>query len=766
MRTSPLAGLTALALASGTLLTGSPAQAAGPATLYVAQSSTTCSDAGPGTPEKPYCTIGAAAAVVQAGQSVEIGPGTYPEQVTVPQSGAPGRPITFQTSGSPLLGGPKAGFIIDGQHDITLRGLRLSGTLNGPALDIRNAAAVSIEQVSIRMNAAAAAPAISLAGVTGARISRAGLSAPELVVQADTATSAVTVSSSNFSNTSDDNVGDNVGIEIAGAGTALLSNTFWGYSGAAVSIESSASETVVANNDIYEGGGHGIRVRGAAGTAVSNNTVRGRCRDGIRVEGSSTGTSVQNNVLLLNGNSGPHRCDSAVNGVEIGVYDDAVKGTIVDYNNAYQGSSPSINYSWGGRRMILAAFRTATGQAAHDRDTQDPRNNYDSANSAAPGYQTTDMVGTARADDPAVPNTGAGPVTYADRGATETFRNPVARFETALDLGSLSATVDASTSVPGFVPINSYRIDFGDGTVATQASPRAIHRYATPGAYEISVRVTGSDGRTNVLSTPVSVLRRISTISLLARPNLRYVAPVAPGLRLQANRYGVDSVDTFDLADAGSGAVALYSRSNRAYVAANDGTSPMSVRSTAVRQWETFLRVRNGDGTLSLLSQSSNRYVSTSGSGGTLYANAARIGRFEQFHDVTIGNANRTFRARVNARYVTASGTAAAPLIASATGVGVAQKYDLVSLGNYQWALFARANNRFVTADALGTKPLINNKVTPGTWEKFTLIRNSDGSVSLRSTGNNRYISADKAGTKSLIANRTTIGLWEKFTLG
>ncbi|MFC0005196.1 right-handed parallel beta-helix repeat-containing protein [Micromonospora siamensis] len=764
MRRNHLAGLTALAVAGGTLLSASPAQASDYTYLYVSQTSEFCSDTGTGTQNNPFCTIGAAAATVRAGQVVEIGPGTYLERVTVPRSGTLDLPITFQTSGEPLLGGPRAGFVVDGQHDIVLRGLRISGTLDGPGLDVRNASAISIQRTSVRMNPAATVPAVRLAAVTGVRIEGAGLSAPEVTLDVDAASSAVTVKSSNLGTPNDDEVGDTVGLRTAGAGTTLLGNDFWGYSGAAVSIEPGATETVVANNAVYGGGGHGVRVRTATGAAIANNLVRNRCRDGIRIEGASTGVSVQNNVLLLNGNAGPDHCDSSVNGVEIGVYDDAVKGTVVDYNNAYQRSSPSINYAWGGTRMILAAFRSASGQGAHDRDTQAQADNYDSANAAAPGYQSTDRAGTARADDPAVPNTGAGPVTYADRGPVETYRNPMARFDTALDLGTLTATVDASTSLPGFVPITSYRIDFGDGVVVTQASPRATHRYAAPGDYEISVRVTGSDNRTSVSSSTVSVLRRTGTISLLARSNLRYVAPASTGLQLRADHYGVDSVDTFDLADPGDGTVALYSRSNRRYVAAFVGTQPMRAQSTQVQQWERFLLVRNGDGSVSLRSQSTDRYVSTSGSGGTLVATATTIGKFEQFHRVDVTNASRTFKARSNGRYVTALTTAASPLAATATGVGVAQRYDLVNLGNYQWALFARANNRFVTAASLGTQPLINTATVPRTWERFVIVHNSDGSVSLRSTGNSRYVTAES--TKPLIANTTRIGSWQQYTLG
>ena len=47
----------------------------------------------------------------------------------------------------------------------------------------------------------------------------------------------------------------------------------------------------------------------------------------------------------------------------------------------------------------------------------------DAANSNVPNWPATDAVGHARVDDPATPNTGAGPVRHGDRGALEFVTN-------------------------------------------------------------------------------------------------------------------------------------------------------------------------------------------------------------------------------------------------------------------------------------------------------------------------------------------------------
>jgi hypothetical protein len=43
----------------------------------------------------------------------------------------------------------------------------------------------------------------------------------------------------------------------------------------------------------------------------------------------------------------------------------------------------------------------------------------DSGNSGVPNWPSTDALGSARVDDPSTPNTGLGPIAYADRGALE-----------------------------------------------------------------------------------------------------------------------------------------------------------------------------------------------------------------------------------------------------------------------------------------------------------------------------------------------------------
>ncbi|MFG2056545.1 PKD domain-containing protein [Micromonospora sp. NPDC048930] len=768
MRRPSLAGVTAIAVTGTSLLaTAGAAQATEPATLYVRQQSTACSDTGSGTLAEPFCTVGKAAAVVTAGQTVDVGRGDYPERVTIATSGTPEQPITFLASDVASLRGPDAGFVIDGQHDVVLQDLRVRGGAGAPALDLHAASGITIRGGSYTMANAPTAPAVRLAGVTGSALTQFTISGNNLAdgVTTDAATSGVTIDRLNVVS-ADTSARESAGIRNGGPGNTIVNNLISGFGSAAIAVGPGATGTVVANNDVRGGIGYGIHNRGATGTAITNNSVQGRCQDGIRVDETSTGVSVQNSYLISNGLFGQSYCPSSgPGGAEIGI--DGAGDTVVDYNNTYHNASPSgAAYSWNGTRMSLAAFRTVSGQATHDIDTPSSRDREDSANSAAPGYQATDRLGTARADNPAVANTGAGPVPWADRGATEFYGNPFARFNTALDLGTGSVTVDASASTPGYVPITSYVFDFGDGTMVTQDTPVATHRYAALGDYNVSVQVSGSDGRSST-ATPqaVSVLRRTGTVGLLALTSLRYAAAASTGSQLLADQPRLGATAQFDLADAGGGQVALLSRAAGRYVSGNGTLIPAGTWASTA---ERFHLLRNTDGTISLQAAANNRYVTAASATAALVADATSIGAPQRFYRVNIADSGRSFKSRANLRYVRSDGANAKPLIASSTSVGLWERFDLVDLGNGQIALLAQSNNRFVTAPSAGTLPLIANRTGVGTPERFTLVRNSYGTVSLRAAVNNRYVTAPSAGAKPLIASSIRIGMgsWQRFSLG
>ena len=86
-------------------LTAAPGSSAA-AVYYVDRASASCSDIGPGTEAQPYCSISAAVAARKGpGITIFVKPGTYPEQVTVPASGAAGNPFVIEALGQVVVDG-------------------------------------------------------------------------------------------------------------------------------------------------------------------------------------------------------------------------------------------------------------------------------------------------------------------------------------------------------------------------------------------------------------------------------------------------------------------------------------------------------------------------------------------------------------------------------------------------------------------------------------------------------------------------------------
>jgi hypothetical protein len=67
-------------------------------------SKTSCSDSYPGTQAQPWCTIQHAADTVTAGDTVNVGAGTYDERVKTDKQGTSSEPITLRTTEDAVLG--------------------------------------------------------------------------------------------------------------------------------------------------------------------------------------------------------------------------------------------------------------------------------------------------------------------------------------------------------------------------------------------------------------------------------------------------------------------------------------------------------------------------------------------------------------------------------------------------------------------------------------------------------------------------------------
>ena len=506
MRRRTTAGLSAALVVAG-LSVAVPASAA-TGNLYVNNGvAANCSDAGSGSQTQPYCTIMAAAAVAQPGQTVVI-IGTHEEQVVLSHSGTPGAPITFQGTGQAAV--EYAGLTITGQHDLVVTGLNF---ILGSGVSISNSSAITFHGNEVSGNSG-----------TG--------------IDLDAATHDVQVRSNVVTFNA---AGSGDGIRVAGTGSIVVDNTVDSNgepangNAAGIDILSSAVNTVVADNTAWDNRRDAILVAGT-GTDVVNNTVQLNCADGIDVADGANGTVVENNSSYADGRDETGPCPSTPpQPVELGVYGTATSTTRVDYNLTHPGGYAP--YAWGTPQLNLAAFQAASGQGAHDI-VADPLAGgantpsylspaIDSADSGAPGVQSTDIDGNAPVDEPYSPTTGVGPVAYLDRGAVELVSGrppspaPVGTSITAqtpMPNPSWKVTLSANTAV-GWAPV-SYAFDFGDGSPrVTQSTSTASHVYTKPGTYLYVVIKTDAAGNGDSVIGQVDLTEPKAVLAVTQSPS-------------------------------------------------------------------------------------------------------------------------------------------------------------------------------------------------------------------------------------------------------
>src|SRR6185437_13631168 len=210
-------------------------------------------------------------------------------------------------------------------------------------------------------------------------------------------------------------------------------------------------------------------------------------------------------------------------------YDDTAPATTTANYNVVWQSGAGNEYVWGGTPYSSQpSLHTATGQETNGK-FQDPKfanagsGNFqlsagspaiDSANAAASGEQTTDILGNSRTDDPATPNTGNPAGSFYDRGAYEyqggggTPTGPTAALTVSPASGTapLAVTADASGSTAGSAPISSYSFNFGDGaTAGPQSGATATHTYQSAGSYTVTVTATDGNNQTSNATKTVTV---------------------------------------------------------------------------------------------------------------------------------------------------------------------------------------------------------------------------------------------------------------------
>ncbi|RAJ42664.1 PKD domain-containing protein [Kitasatospora sp. SolWspMP-SS2h] len=450
-------------------------------TLYVNRLSGSCTDTGSGAEAAPFCSVSAAAAVVEPGQTVQVVPGTgfYQESVTLTRSGTPERPITFQgvsfqsPGARPVLrpaSGSASAFVLTGVHDVVVRGFQVRGypvDQKASPLVVRGSSRISLDQNEY-------------------------------------ATSLLS------------------GVDIAGDGSEVtVSRSRFAFTGG-VSVGAGSRRTLITANEFNRSRTRAVAVTDAPGTVVTNNTIAFSCGESVRIDGASPGAVVENNVI-----SAEHGADTDVTPAaacsatdrgeaEIAVSAGSVGGSKVDYNLVHPWADGSA-YAWAGTGYpTAAAFGAAVpGQAGHDIDLDvsfNPNGDgrlrlpdsataaIDSTDPTAPGVDT-DILGSGAVDHPGVPNTGAG---VRDRGAFESVGQRSVKLTVTAGVRTLQGPAPFAVSLTAAannawnVQQANYRFVFGDGTTLDSPVPTVSHTYTIPGVYNAFVTAT------DTLGTPVS----------------------------------------------------------------------------------------------------------------------------------------------------------------------------------------------------------------------------------------------------------------------
>jgi hypothetical protein len=414
---------------------------AAPLAFYVDKTMGSCSDAGPGTAARPFCTITKGVSRTRAGYTLYIGWGVFAETIRPLASGtATARiNITAWPGRSPIIGaGLTYGANITGLGYITLSYLRFSGTV-ADGINVLNSNHILVTNNTVsgagRPAQSQTAPGIGVRGTTASVVSYNNVhhnNGSGIILASGTTGTTVWGNSASY-NAEGWRRNAN-GILVTAPGNAVLRNATHNNEDSGIQFYTGGNNNLAALNLTFNNGDHGIDNFNVTGGRMISNTVYHNCASGLNVEGTSGNYQVVNNVAVDNAVYPAYMGISCARRAgNIGIWDSAPASTTVNHNLVWLTKS-GVMYAYGTSYTSLAAMRAARGQEANGIQAN-PRfvsaagwnlrllagsPAIDRGNSGVSGAQSADMAGKARIDIASVANTfAAGPRRYDDLGAYE-----------------------------------------------------------------------------------------------------------------------------------------------------------------------------------------------------------------------------------------------------------------------------------------------------------------------------------------------------------
>jgi parallel beta-helix repeat protein len=209
------------------------------------------------------------------------------------------------------------------------------------------------------------------------------------------------------------------------SGCTIRRNRIHNNQDTGLQINSSSNNNLSVENISWSNGDHGFDHLGSTGTMHRHDVAYGNYKDGFSIEGFAPGTSVFNCIGVNNG--------LTTDEYDLWVDSGSAPGFTSDYNLFWNSTSQVPIKYISTRYSSVAAFSAATGKDKRSLQSNPRFVNpgagdfhllagspaIDNANSSVSSWPALDAEGQPRFDDAATPNTGAGAVPYADRGALE-----------------------------------------------------------------------------------------------------------------------------------------------------------------------------------------------------------------------------------------------------------------------------------------------------------------------------------------------------------